>query len=568
MPLRPIVQDPGGVSVLDDSGNTRSWTRVYSSFATPKAKHLLRTLLLALTPAMLCFTPICAPFLSLNHRFLYHQDGSASTVLLALLANIGVVWLGFAILFEVAERVSFLRVAIWSILALFLPWLLLRAYSALMYKTLPPGLVRGARLTAVLLLVVEALLWKRLVRPHFARILSAVQRLTLLSSVGWLITLAQLCSYAVTTGALNAPPTLHRSTMAGAEAARPRIVWIILDELGYDPAFAHRLPGLQLPAFDALAGQSTLFTQAIAPGLYTEQVVPALLVGSPVPFVALNASGQFFFRKAQSAPWQTLAETGTIFGDALGRNYTTAAIGWHNPYCRLLAPSLDHCFFSSRANSVTPDFDTQRSFRFNLLAPARHLLRNLREQDPYRTADAQEASAHIQDLERLVGATDAQIHAGTADFLFIHLPIPHPSGIYSRARSAFDTSGRTSYVDNLALADRVLAHLRDELKAAGTWDSSVVVLMGDHSWRTIQQWEPTRSWTAEDQLASDGGGYDPRPAYLVKLPGQQTAAQVNQPFPTIRTRALLDVIMAGTVRTSDDLARWVARQPIVTSRVR
>ncbi len=537
---------------------TGSRTPVHGGMSTWHAKRLLKIFLLALTPTMLSLTPTSAPFLSLNHRFFYHQDGSAQTVLLALLANIGAVWLAFAVLFGVAERLRWVRVVVWSTFTLFFPWLLLRTYGALMYKTLPPGVVRGARLTAVVLLLVEALVWRKLVRPHFARILTAVQTVTLFSSVGWLLTVGQLCLYVVTTRALDAPPALHHPMMA-AGTARPRIVLIILDELGYDPAFAHRLPGLRLPAFDALAAQSTQFTQAVAPGLYTEQVVPALLAGSPVPLVAFSSSGELFFRNAKGAPWQTLADTGTIFGDALQRNYTTAAIGWHNPYCRLLAASLDHCFFASRANSVTPDFDSRASFRANLLGPARHLLRNLREQDPFRRADAQEATTHIQDLQNLLQAADAQIQHGGADFLFIHLPVPHPSGIYSRARSTFDISGTTSYVDNLALADHVLAHLRDELKASGTWDSSAVIVMGDHSWRTVQQWIPTRSWTAEDQTASRGGGYDPRPAYLVKLPGQQTGALVDQPFPTIRTRTLLDAIMGGKVRTAGDLKRWVAQ---------
>ena len=91
-------------------------------------------------------------------------------------------------------------------------------------------------------------------------------------------------------------------------------------------------------------------------------------------------------------------------------------------------------------------------------------------------------------------------------FLFLHMPVPHPWGIYSRRQGTF-TTGRSSYIDNLALADRYLAHVHDLLERRGQWDSSTVVVMGDHSWRTTSLWEGTSEWSAEDEdeTASEGG---------------------------------------------------------------
>ncbi len=51
------------------------------------------------------------------------------------------------------------------------------------------------------------------------------------------------------------------------------------------------------------------------------------------------------------------------------------------------------------------------------------------------------------------------------------------------------------------------------------------------------------TWTDEDEAASHGGEFDPRPAYIVKLPNQQNSARIDQPFSAVSTRALLDALM-------------------------
>jgi hypothetical protein len=84
--------------------------------------------------------------------------------------------------------------------------------------------------------------------------------------------------------------------------------------------------------------------------------------------------------------------------------------------------------------------------------------------------------------------------------------------------------------------------------------------MGDHSWRTSFIWKDSMSWTDEDEAASHGGEFDPRPAYIVKLPNQQTPARLDQPFSAVSTRALLDALLQDHLHTSADLSTWASRQ--------
>jgi len=137
------------------------------------------------------------------------------------------------------------------------------------------------------------------------------------------------------------------------------------------------------------------------------------------------------------------------------------------------------------------------------------------------------------------------------------MAIPHPSGIYSRRTRTLVTRNAT-YIDNLALADLYLAHVRSVLEADGQWDSSAIIIMGDHSWRT-ERWVDAPNWTSEEEEASDGHHFDDRPDYIVKLSAQEVGTTINMPFTAVHTRSLLNAIMTNQIVSSEDLSAWVGR---------
>jgi arylsulfatase A-like enzyme len=164
--------------------------------------------------------------------------------------------------------------------------------------------------------------------------------------------------------------------------------------------------------------------------------------------------------------------------------------------------------------------------------------------------------SQIDDYMDLEARSQELLRDRSYGFVLLHLPVPHPWGIYDRHTGKFTTASSSSYTDNLALADKCLAGIRQTLEQTGQWDSSTVVVMGDHGWRTKQEWKTSSFWTHEDEVASHGGQYDPRPAYLVKLPNQTTAGRVDTPYQTVNTRKLFDAIMAHQINTPADLTAW------------
>ncbi len=350
-------------------------------------------------------------------------------------------------------------------------------------------------------------------------------------------------------------------------AADGRVIWIILDELSYRQVYEQRFSGLSLPAFDSIAKESTVFTHVVPAGAYTEEVVPSLMTGVPVDGIRASSSGkQLFLQNPVTRAWQTFDQHQTIFEDALHAGYSTAAAGWYNPYCRILPQVLDRCFWTFTlpypgeilaSQSPAKNIKRQLLRRIEAVAVWPPALRLVPQPDTL------EPDRHIEDFREIRAAGDSILSDRDANFVFLHLPVPHPNGIYNRRSKILTSSSKSyqdSYIDNLALADRYLAHIRELLQKQGEWDSSTIVIMGDHSWRTSFIWSKSGDWTPEDEAASHGGQFDDRPAYIVKLPQQQQASRIDAPFKAIRTRALLDALIAGRLHTADDLDRWTKEQ--------
>jgi arylsulfatase A-like enzyme len=337
----------------------------------------------------------------------------------------------------------------------------------------------------------------------------------------------------------------------------------LLDELSYQQLYEGRFPGLELPAFDQLAAQSTIFTQVVPAGEYTRYILPTLFTGLPSDAVDISARGLLLSLKDPSTgKWTQFNQHQTVFQDAIDAGYTTGIAGWYNPYCRIMPEVLDQCFWTYR-ESTPANLSPNRSLTVDLLRPFHYLwldTKHLFGHGPGSPSDEyRDIRQHSSDYRKLLTAGDAYLADPSINFLFLHMPIPHPYGFYDRNKQAFSTK-HTSYIDNLALADRYLAHLRQLLEQNRQWDSATVIVMGDHSWRTSMIWKDSMTWTAEDEAASHGGEFDPRPAYIVKLSNQQTAAHIDQPFSAVNTRALLDALIQNRLRTPADLQTWASQQ--------
>jgi hypothetical protein len=511
---------------------------------------------------------IIKPAVETKQEALYHWSGDAWSFFLPVALDFLAFWFVIFLLLLAARTPGRTRAGIWGALIFFTPWFVSQTLHELDLIPTTQQLDRVLFLAAVIAAVWLIVRWQPAYAKRFESIIASATTILIFTSLFGGFMLCQLAFSAWHASRLMGKSPLHHAQTAAAIQPH-RVIWVVLDELSYDQTYEHRFPGLKLPAFDALAANATVFTQAQPFDIYTEIVLPGLLAGKPFDQMRTTPTVELSVHNKATGKWQDFQQHDTVFQDALHAGYSTAVAGWYNPYCRMVPGVVDSCYWTCRYS--TNLMVATNSLPSNMLAPMKLLTWMVLNVAPSRVRlyfmdrlhipERKEfiTQLHIDDYVDLDARSQNLLRDRSYGFVLLHLPVPHPWGIYDRRTGKFIITG-SSYVNNLAMADKCLAGIRQTLEQTGQWDSSTVVVMGDHSWRTKQIWYIPRinyAWSQEDELASHGGQYDPRPAYIVKLPGQTTGTRIDTPYRTVNTRTLFDAIMAHRIDTSAELSAWV-----------
>ena len=502
-----------------------------------------------------------APLISRTHPAVYHLDGSAAAIFLPVAFDYLTLAALLALFLHWSARSTSRFRLVWGVLMAAMPLVLLKNWASLTAETLPRVAYLVAALIPLLLLGTLKIYWNKGGARAFDLVRELLASAFGVASLFGVLVAVQLTWFGWQARDLNHPMELHRHTEASAAVLHHgRVIWILLDELSYQQVYGQRYPGLNLPAFDRLASEGTDFTNVMPVSEDTAMVIPSLMTGMWTNALGVSGDGQLLqLHDATTGRWQNFDPHQTVFQDAIRDGYSTGVAGWYNPYCRILPSVLDHCVWASRM-PLHGHMYSNRSAMQNIAGPLTSLVTTTQHlllgQSGSLNPDVDRTLAHIADYRQLVSAGDDLLQDSSIDFVFLHMPFPHPGGIFDRRQNKL-TVARSSYLDNLALADQYMAHVRVLLEQRGEWDSSTVVVMGDHPWRTKLVWRGTPEWTAEDELASYGGKFDDRPAYIVKLPGQHVGATIDTRYKAIRTRGLMDEFLTGQLKSVEELQAWV-----------
>lgn len=186
------------------------------------------------------------------------------------------------------------------------------------------------------------------------------------------------------------------------------------------------------------------------------------------------------------------------------------------------------------------------------LTPVRSKLLHLAHGDTLHRQD------HEDDLNVLMQHAQALIQNENIRFAFIHLPVPHPPGIYDRKTGQVRESSGT-YIDNLVLADRSLGKLMSILNATPSASQTTLIICSDHSWR-VYMWRPAPGWTKEEEVASQGR-FEPRPVLMIHFPGQSSEVPIAQPFDEIKLHDILLQMLEGDLNSPAELTAWLQGNP-------
>ncbi len=310
-------------------------------------------------------------------------------------------------------------------------------------------------------------------------------------------------------------------------AGKPRTVWIIFDELAFRPVFEVRERSLDLPNFDRLRLQSTVYTDVTPIGYHTNLVVPSLLLGRIVTSSTFTPENQLMVRTADDTHWEPFDSSASLFGLARQRGVSTSIVGWYLAYCPVFVGTATECYWSNDDTEDGAPPSINASFAEDVWFPLRIALEQL-----VAPRAAVTDVAHWESLSHVATVKDMSQHAlaalanSEADVIYLHLPVPHPPAFWDRRAQNFGVGG--SYLDSLDYADRFLGQILDVLESQPRWPETTLIVQGDHSWRT-KIWRTTPGWSAEDERVSHGGEWDPRPLLIIHAAGQTSAATVSSP---------------------------------------
>jgi Sulfatase len=494
----------------------------------------LKTIIQGCGAAMLLMISHLAALVSPYHSVLYHSVLPMRSVVWGTLIDLAALSILAALLFTYLQRSQTgLRTLVWLLIAARLAHTVVGNLVAMLRWDLP-------RLTPATVLIVTlagALAWW-LRPPAYRAAVRGLLVLLLLAGCTAVWMVPELLYQGLQAQRTDPLVTVTHPAMASDQrdsAARGgRIVWLLFDELSYNQTFEHRYPGLALPAFDRFRRRSVVFSDLQSTGFATDLVIPAFLLGKPVEKIRSDLDGEPMLQLAGSNRWQAFDAHAALFFDAQRLGWTTGVVGWFNPYCRILGGTLDYCFWRMGDGELGGTIST-KSFLENAISPFQSMVWEL-ERKPGFTQQA-----HAADLAAIMPAATALIRDQSIRFVFIHLPVPHLPGIYDRRTGTLRASG--TYIDNLALSDRVLAELMRNLKATPLASKTTVIICSDHSWR-IPVWRSKPLWTKEDEAASHGH-FDTRPVLMIHFPGQRAEHDVTAPFEEIRIHEIIESMLRG-----------------------
>jgi hypothetical protein len=309
---------------------------------------------------------------------------------------------------------------------------------------------------------------------------------------------------------------------------RPPLFLLVLDELAL-PALLDaqgQIDGARFPHFKELAGQSHWFRNATANSDQTIFSIPALLTGD----LPLRGAPSFAYYPDN------------LF-TLLQPDYEIYVYESLTQFCQ---PERFHCLSATRQGPASRlDFlrDVFYLFADRVVPSDIHLgLPDLRKTwGPFRDPPGL-IRARLQRFEKVMD-TLATLPAGENVFLFFHHMLPHSPYILTADGQLTDASPhdfrpafkgneallrtlREQYRAQIAYADKELGRFLQQLRRAGLYDRSLLIVTADHGVSYDPQ-APGRALTEVDGVVANAGLILRVPLFI-KLPFQRTGALSDQ----------------------------------------
>jgi hypothetical protein len=345
-----------------------------------------------------------------------------------------------------------------------------------------------------------------------------------------------------------------------------RVVLVIFDEFDLQIANA-RPPGLHMPEWERLVGESFYAERADSPAFATKEAIPGLSIGRQIALGTPKSANTLLIEPGEDSGVVDWKQTNNLFSAARQASLNLGISGWYHPYCRLFGDSCVSCFWTPaqgvlhREESVN-ELDIPAALavqlrRLLLQIPGLPYVEFLKPQVGLRNPVVRrQERIHAREEYRSIHEHALRLVADPAvNVTYLHYPIPHMLSIFDRKTMDFSDADTTNYFDNLLLADRTIADIRGALTAAGLWEQTTFIVTSDHPMRVAVYRSSAGLWNAEMD-ARIGLAPERHIPYVIKLAGQHQAVKYSQPFGSTATKELVLALAARNINTPEQLVAW------------
>jgi hypothetical protein len=520
----------------------------------------IRTVLEAIGAALLLL-PWYLPFVDPTNLAVYHYGLPVTNLIGGLLVDllcVAFLTLGFLIAIQylpaVAQKILqalFAGFMLWRIVDFaFRVWFITTTLENTRQQLLWDSARKQCCIVILLLFVVLTYSVPLIAQPAVRAVRLVIAAFAF--SVLWII--PQLLHLALIRQPEATPASLHPAVYPPGVSNR-RIIWILFDELSYDQTFDHPASGMELPNFNRLRTESVSFSNLDPAGFYTDLIIPSLFLDRRIDQIRSTVDSDLRYKDETQNRWLAYDPNATLFALAQRNGWTTGVDGWHIPYCHILASVLNVCSWEASPYAIPETVTYGTSEDKPVLANAAALWNLFLAKLTNRTPKPNLATAHIEEYRHVMARTQALIENEQVRFVFLHLPVPHPPGIYDRQRHMLRPGG--TYLDNLVLTDQTLGVLLQEIDATPSASRTTVIVSSDHSWR-IPMLRGNEDWSAEEERAS-GGHFDQRPVLLIHFPGQTSGADMPSALPELLEHDMIAAMLLGKIDNQEDLTVFLLR---------
>jgi hypothetical protein len=537
------------------------------SLLSAKDAHLLKRSLLALSLANLCYLFVWSEILRVGSekavRYFLAQPPDPA-FLWAIVVDVVVLSVVILLLLSLYQREnsplklsSKVVLALISLFALYQLWL---SANASFYGVL------GERNIIIFRLAVIGLLLVFLLRTRRRALLYLRKVAFILAPLFFIFLVQGLWTYYGPASRRLGPG--HAAGLLPASRSGARVIWIIFDELDSRLLFENRPARIHTPHFNALREHSLFADHVKSPARNTISAIPSLLLAKRIPQdddidldirpVAVRFDGCSQFTTFRSQP--------NIFRRVRALGINTAVSGWYHPYCRMFRNDLSAC--ASAVGAETSVAILQELLRDRpIYAKAAYLTNWQARQLPFNQRlhwispmPGQAAYLRqilINKLEFVLQNGERMLQDRKLQFVFLHIPSPHPPGIWNTRKDTFTTSNQANYADNLELADMILGRIRRILEETGDWDRATILVSSDHPYRPDHWLVNGEVPPSPEMIRLTQMQWQPYIPFFLKLPGQRTGSIYHRKFNSVLSADLLLDTLEDKIQTPAQALKWL-----------